>query len=296
MKKTLCLLLALACLALPACAEGAMRVVNCEEWVSLRSQPSRSAERIAQIPLGETVTGCVPRDDEFTYCEYKGLSGYVLSSYLAPVTDRVTEDGIGFTLFSLNDILALNEPFLDGEAGGYRVVASRCGVSNEDGTGGEYLRVGCFLDGAPVWGYATHKDGVGQYDGLHAFLSGTQDEPYVGIHNVSIGLLAVSPRDGESLFSLPASEVPLGCIACCATGADGTLYTAGADGPGPLAISAEGKLLWTGDLDDPDIYWPYDMQVRGDGLLVHYDSPAENGHPVVLFGFDGSVQWVSSEE
>lgn len=61
---------------------GGARVVNCEEWVSLRSQPSTSASRVIKVPLG-AVVDMYYYNSEFSYCCYNGYQGYILNDYLA---------------------------------------------------------------------------------------------------------------------------------------------------------------------------------------------------------------------
>ena len=58
------------------------RVVNCNEWISLRYSPSTSAERMTTIPLGAIVT--VYGGDVAGFCpvEYRGMKGYCLTAYL----------------------------------------------------------------------------------------------------------------------------------------------------------------------------------------------------------------------
>ena len=61
------------------------KVVNCNEWISLRYHPSTYAERITKIPLGAIVTvydGDVAGIDGFYPVEYHGMKGYCLKEYL----------------------------------------------------------------------------------------------------------------------------------------------------------------------------------------------------------------------
>ena len=79
----LCLSLSLFA-AIPALGEGARgRVVDCEEWVSLRAAPDTSAERLAKVPLGAEVTGCVSAANGFIACSYAGQAGYILDDHLS---------------------------------------------------------------------------------------------------------------------------------------------------------------------------------------------------------------------
>jgi len=84
MKKKTAALLFLCLLFSAACAEntGWMKVVNCEEWVSLREQPDAASECLVEVPLGAIVENCSVKTKAFTYAEYGGLSGYIMSQYL----------------------------------------------------------------------------------------------------------------------------------------------------------------------------------------------------------------------
>lgn len=62
---------------------GAMEIVNCASWASLRSYPDSSSARLAKVPLGAVVINCYYQDDRFTYCEYNGVGGYILNSNLS---------------------------------------------------------------------------------------------------------------------------------------------------------------------------------------------------------------------
>lgn len=59
-----------------------MKVVNCDEWISLRVSPSKEAEKYTTIPLGETVELVSEAANGFYKVKYKGYIGYALSSYL----------------------------------------------------------------------------------------------------------------------------------------------------------------------------------------------------------------------
>lgn len=58
-------------------------VVNCREWITLRSYPSTQAEALARIPLGEWVWINGGRErNGFYSAEYEGMRGYVLAAYI----------------------------------------------------------------------------------------------------------------------------------------------------------------------------------------------------------------------
>lgn len=63
-------------------------VVNCREWITLRSYPSTEADTVTRIPLGEWVW--INRGyyhDGFYSAEYNGMQGYVLAAYIKYVKD-----------------------------------------------------------------------------------------------------------------------------------------------------------------------------------------------------------------
>lgn len=62
---------------------GAMEVVNCASWTSLRSYPDSAAPRLMKVPAGAIVSNCYYQDEKFTYCEYNGVGGYILNSNLS---------------------------------------------------------------------------------------------------------------------------------------------------------------------------------------------------------------------
>ena len=58
------------------------QVVNCKDWITLRSSPSTSAVSLAQIPLGAYVMCLGDSGNEFYEVEYNGKHGYALKVYL----------------------------------------------------------------------------------------------------------------------------------------------------------------------------------------------------------------------
>ena len=62
--------------------DNTMRVVNCDEWISLRQSPSTNADRITTIPLGAHVDFISTASNGFYKIRYNGYVGYALASYL----------------------------------------------------------------------------------------------------------------------------------------------------------------------------------------------------------------------
>ena len=93
MKKLLIALAFLLTFLLPAAAMGdgtVMKVAGCEEWVSLRKEPSPYATRVKRIPLGELVTDCTYANSDYTACVYDGVRGYVMTRYLTVTQETPT--------------------------------------------------------------------------------------------------------------------------------------------------------------------------------------------------------------
>lgn len=59
-----------------------MRVVNCNESITLRKSPSTTAGEIRQIPLGAVVSYIESSTNGFYKISYLGKTGYALASYL----------------------------------------------------------------------------------------------------------------------------------------------------------------------------------------------------------------------
>lgn len=58
---------------------------NCNEYISLRTKPNTTAEVITKIPVYDEFQVIAVYND-FSLVEYNGLMGYVLSSYILPIT------------------------------------------------------------------------------------------------------------------------------------------------------------------------------------------------------------------
>lgn len=62
-------------------------VVNCNEYITLRTQPDTSASAVCRLPLGASVSYVSTADNGFYKVIYNGKTGYALSSYLSQDPD-----------------------------------------------------------------------------------------------------------------------------------------------------------------------------------------------------------------
>ena len=78
---------------------GAMRVIRCKDYVSLRETPDKTGKVLAKVPLNAIVLYCSNNISKYTggkykkqkelyiKCEYDGQEGYILKKYLEPAPD-----------------------------------------------------------------------------------------------------------------------------------------------------------------------------------------------------------------
>ena len=82
----LALMMLLSCAAYAAGQFDPLHVVGCEEYITLREEPSTGAKRIVQIPLGAQVTCYEYTENGFARVYYGGCFGFVQSRYLSEVS------------------------------------------------------------------------------------------------------------------------------------------------------------------------------------------------------------------
>ncbi len=75
-------------------SQGTLWVVNCDEWISLRSSASTSATRLAKIPLGASCEYLGSASNGFYRVRYNGTTGYALSQYLSTQSSYSSNSGV----------------------------------------------------------------------------------------------------------------------------------------------------------------------------------------------------------
>lgn len=88
MKKIAAVVLIAALICACAMAEGIgtrMKVVKCNEWITLREDPSKKADSLSRMGLGEENLVLLSEDHgDFARISYNGKVGYALKEYLEP--------------------------------------------------------------------------------------------------------------------------------------------------------------------------------------------------------------------
>ena len=280
---------------------GAMRIVNCREYVSLRERPDKTSRVLAKVPLDAVVQNCNNNVDKylpgkykkqfklFIRCEYDGVEGYILKKHLKAAPEaELAETRQDSKVMNREEIIGNGETVLDWKAFNVNVLAAY-EVIPEKEENWETIRVGCFIDDEPVWGYTESVKQNGQFRSLKAFMGGTEDEPQVYVYDSQYGLVMLDLMDGLEMWTLTRDICPLGDAAVYAVNENtGTMYIAGTDGPAPVAISAEGIVYWRAEISDPEVYGPTEIKLNEKDISVVYDS----GKTVKL-DYDGGLLTIS---
>lgn len=265
---------------------GAMRVVRCKNYVSLREAPNKTSKQLAKLEPDSIVYYCSRNEKEFAYspyrkqvhmftrCVYEGQEGYILSRFLEPAPEcEPAETRAESRTMTRDEIIGNGKVVFDWSEFNVRVLAAYEVVAEKEGEAPwETLRVGCFIDDEPEWGYIEQVQQSGQFRNLTSFIGGTEDEPQVYVYDAEYGLIMLDLIDGSEQWELSKDVCPLGDCAVVTAGENtGILYVAGTDGPDPVAISAEGNVLWRSEIDDPEIYGPTEIILNPNDIEVHYE-------------------------
>ncbi len=252
-----------------------MYVVNCNEWVSLWEKASSSSARLAKVPLGAQVDGCVQVSDAFIYCRFNGLWGYIRTEYLS--VSEVDDPEIGLTFddlpylpdfetFCTAGYLVLSETYQ-----GYTIAVSRCYNDRE-----EIMAVCYDLQWKPLWQLRGVSMGelsdVVQTD---AVIGGTTEKPLLIWYIKGLGFTAYKAGPTLSVaWILPESEaLDIRNTLCMGVHWDGTLY--GAFDDVLFAVSADGELMWKTVCEKPELTFPFLIETGEGDVTVYYDNQPE---------------------
>ncbi len=278
---------------------GPMTVVNCNEWVSLREKKSSSSARLAKVPLGAQVTNCVQVSDDFIYCYYNGLWGYIQVDYLynAEWNGQAGggEEPYDGETFATVPALPSYEEFMNAGSdelvhetyAGYLVVV-RCAYNSKE----EMMAVCYNLNYKPLWELRDQSvyelSDVAQMD---AFVGGVTEDALLIWYVSGRGFFAY--EFGPQLkmrWALPESDA-LNITNSILADVDyqGNIYAAFDDKM--LCISRDGQLLWKTSCDDPTICFPMSLAISENYVDVTYENHPETSNvvTVVRYSKDGFV-------
>ena len=281
---------------------GAMRVVNCKDYVSLRAAPDKTSSVLAKVPLDSIVLYCnnnvkqyAPGDHKkqaelFIRCEYEGQEGYILKKYLQKAPEFEPAETLqNSEIMSRDEIIGNGSIVFDWKEFNVSVLAAYEEIPDKKEGIWQYIRIGCFIDEDPIWGYTEAVKQNGQPVTLKAFMGGTEDEPMVYVYDEAYGLSMLELMDGTEVWTVLSNNCPLGDASVYTFGEyTGILYITGSDGPDPVAISSEGNILWRSEIDDPEVYGPQEIELKTNDIEIRYESGK-----TVLLEYNGELISVS---
>ena len=270
---------------------GAMQVIRCKEYVTLRAEPYKKARALAKVPLGAVVYNCstIREKKSFLYAEYEGVSGYILAEYLekAPQYEPAVTSAVSGKLTEA-EIRSGGEIVLDWQDYNISVLASHEFRTEEKKTT-EILRIGCFIDGEPLWGHTETLEVFSNHTMLRVFIGGTEDDPMVMLYDGGYGLSLLDLLSGRERWLLTTANCNLGDGAVTAVGESGNIFVSGTDGPDLTAVSPDGRLLWTVAEDYPGFYDPVEIILNKSSIQVRFRSGMENAYILATFDYSGDL-------
>ena len=270
---------------------GAMQVIRCKEFVTLRAEPYKKAKSLAKVPLGAIVYNCrtIREKKSFVYAEYDGIAGYILVEYLdkAPQYEPAVTSAVSGKLTE-KEIRDNGEIVLDWQDYNISVLASH-EFLNEDKKKTEVLRIGCFIDGEPLWGHTETLEVFNSLTMLRVFIGGTEDDPMVMLFDGGYGLSMLDLLSGKERWGITTGNCVLGDGAAAAVGENGNIFFAGTDGPILTAVSPDGLVLWTVADDHPDLFDPVEILLNNSTIQVRYRSGMENAFILATFDYTGEL-------
>ncbi len=268
---------------------GAMQVAYCKEYVTLREEPSKKADSLAQVPLGAIVYSVRQiKSVRFYECEYEGQTGYILKQYLrrAPEYEPPVSSAISKKM-TMDEVIGKGEKVLEWEDYNISVAAAKDSIMIKR-VKNEVMRIGCFIDGEPLWGHEETVEAVRPYPMLKVFIGGTPDDPQVMLYDGGYGLTMIDLLSGKDKWTVSIANCPLGDAAATAVDELGNCYIAGT-GAYPAAISENGHVIWQAEIDTEELTDPYEMELKNDLVFVKYRCGMENGYKLVTLDDMGDV-------
>ena len=298
----------------------AMEVINCESWVSLREKARTSATRLARVPLGSSVTGCVQISDDWVYCKYGGMWGYVQIAYLkntwqpqptpyvpsftfAPAVTAapasVTSAPYYMRAFdslppapSYEAFSATGANVVDYTSPSGLHVVAQLAVEDQ-----ERIMAACYDAGFNYLWSVRSDCTLPLVEGrlTWAMIGGTPDDPQLIIFTADKGLFSYSvKRYLEVRWILRRADVPaMNAATCYNVAEDGTLYIM--SDSTLYSIAADGTLRWAAAKAHDDIYWQSEIIINDSTVEVCFDSSADPAYyATIVYDFNGNELYTST--
>ena len=232
---------------------------------------------IEDVPVEEAPVEEAPVEAAVTEAEPAPAEEAPVLELVAPVEEAPAEAAsVALPAVENAPIAAITDPVtlesdtvaLEADAGATHVVARRIYDSER-----EYMMVaGLDAEGNELWHQETATSGITELTLTEAFVAGIAARPLVMLYNAEVGLAAIDPANGNIRWLLGTDEVHLGASVSYAVGGNGIVYIGGYYGPDPVAIDANGTVLWQSNVGSDDIYWLTDIELKSDGIVCTYDN------------------------
>ena len=160
----------------------------------------------------------------------------------------------------------------------------------------EYLMaVGLDASGNELWKKETTTDSITELMQTDVFIAGTADAPLVMMYNACRGLSAINPTTGEVAWEIFKRDLNLGGSISHVVDGNGVAYIGGYYGPDPVAIDANGNVLWQASSGNAEATWLYRMELSGDGIACSYGKMAGEEYGTIVYDFSGNVVSIVNE-
>ena len=174
-------------------------------------------------------------------------------------------------LMTAEEILSEGETIIDWHIYNVAVLATRA-IKSEGSGNREELRIGCFIDEEPAWGYIESIQTDNASAMLNAFMAGSEEVPFVCVYDRDYGLLYLDLMTGVEQWALKsASPVFDASVHTCGP-VTGILYLPSYDNKAIISVSAEGKTFWTADLHLTENDKITEIKLGTDNIEVCFES------------------------
>lgn len=157
---------------------------------------------------------------------------------------------------------------------------------SEDGTEGKQLRIECYINGVPNWGFtesaACDKDDLM----FHAFMGGKEEEPNLFIYNIQDGLTAIDLIDGMKIWNIPGGRYPMGNAAVHISDPEsGFVYICGTDSSAVISIDTNGAVLWCTELNISEDTTISELVLQDNGIEIRLENET-----VITLDYNGGLK------
>ncbi len=208
-------------------------------------------------------------------------------------SESVLEEVENAPVSSYTDVSEYNDDFviLETVVAGVHVYGRQIYQQNS-----EYLMaVGLDAAGNELWKKETTTDSITELMQTDVFIGGTADAPLVLMYNACKGLTAIDPATGDVKWEIAKATLDLGGSISHVLDDKGVTYIGGYYGPDPVAIDADGNVLWQASSGSAEASWLYRMELSDEGIACSYGKMAGEEYGTIVYDFNGNIVSIVNE-